>query len=115
MNENDLTDLQKQVLDFLRARKRAVKRVELQREIFGTTRDHNNDRAIQRLIRALRLCGYVIVSNSNEAGYKLAQSNAEVEHYVAEQLKAAKERRLTALRVQKAYKQRGQMRLGVTG
>ena len=55
--------------------------------------------------------GYVIVSNSDHSGYKLATTKAEVDAYVAERKKAAAQMIKTAMKVRKAFQQRGQMRM----
>ena len=112
MNTPNLTPLQKTALGFLKANAgRNVTRTELQKKLFKTTRSKNHDRVVQKLIRELRMLGFTIVSNSKKAGYKLATKKNEVDEYVAEQLKRAKEVRAVALKVQKAYGLRGQMRL----
>jgi hypothetical protein len=107
--------MQNTVLSVLKKSKRLVTRGELQYVVFGTSTrlNHNYDRAIQRIIRELRLLGFVIVSNSRSAGYRLASTDAEVNHYLAEQLKRAREIRNTALRVKRAHNQRRQMALKV--
>lgn len=108
-----LTPLQSFVLAAIKEAKRPVKREEIEFKIYQTRRNRNNDRAIQNAIRGLRMVGYVIVSKSDTAGYKLATTDAEVSRYVAERMKAAKEMIATAKRVEKAFKMRGQMTLKV--
>jgi len=108
-----LTSMQAQVLEALKNSKTLVRRADLQRVVFGTSRNRNHDRAIQRLIRELRLLGFVIVSHSNTPGYRLTTTDAEVSHYVAEQFKRAREIRQTAMRVKRAHGLRRQMALKV--
>lgn len=117
MNTTKLTPLQKDALGFLKANAgRNVTRTELKKKLFNTTRSKNYDRVVQRVIHELRMMGFAIVSNSRKAGYKLANTKQEVDEYVAEQLKRAKEARAVALKVQKAYGLRKQMRFaGVRG
>lgn len=109
-----LTPLQSFVLAALKEGKRPVRRDELQHRIYQTRNNRNNDRAIQHAIRALRMIGFVIVSNSEQSGYKLATTDAEVNRYVAERMKAAREMMRTARKVQKAFKVRNQMVLAGT-
>ena len=104
-----LTPLQSFVLAALKESKKPVRRDELQRRIYQTHNNRNNDRSIQTAIRALRMIGFVIVSNSEQSGYKLATTDAEVNRYVSERMKAAREMMRTARKVQKAFKARNQM------
>lgn len=71
-----LSPLQSFVLAALKEGRRPVRREELQRRIYQTSGNRNNDRAIQGAIRALRMIGFVIVSNSEQSGYKLATTPA---------------------------------------
>lgn len=111
MNKQNLTPMQEKVLKILSKARKPMPRVKLQFAIYGTTDNRNNDRAIQSVIHSLRRLGYVIVSNSNHSGYKLATTQAEVDQYVAEREKAAKQMIKTAMQVRKAFQQRGQMHL----
>lgn len=113
MKSKDLTlsPTQKKVLAILKAGKGNVRRPEIQSEIFGTTLDRNNDRAVQRIIKSLRDMGFVVVSNSNQPGYRLARTQAEVDHYVAERIRAGSEMIATARKVKKTWGLRNQMRL----
>lgn len=112
---NELSPLQDNVLKIVSKAKKPMPRRAIEKTVFGTVGNRNNDRAIQMAIRALRDMGYVIVSNSNHSGYKLATTQAEVDHYVAERKKAAREMVKTAMRVSKAFKMRGQMSLQGVG
>ncbi len=99
------------VLAILKGSTANIRRSEIQNSVFGTRRNKNNDRAIQRAIQELRDFGFAIVSNSSKPGYKLATSKAEVTQYVAERMKAAKEMMKTAKRVERAYGLKRQMPL----
>lgn len=112
---NELTDLQADVLKIVSKARKPIPRSRIQYLIYGTTTNRNNDRAIQVTIKALRDMGYVIVSSSDHSGYKLATTQGEVDAFVAERKKAAEQMVKTALRVRKAFQQRGQIRLQGVG
>jgi len=109
--ESKLSPTQAHVLAVLKSSKGNITRAEMQREMFGTYENKNKDRLIRKALQSLRNIGFVIVSNSKESGYRLANTQAEVDHYVNERIKAAREMIATARKVKKAYQLRGQMRL----
>lgn len=115
MNASNLTPTQDEVLKIVSKAKKPMPRSKIQSAIYGTTNNRNNDRTIQLAIKSLRDMGYVIVSNSDHSGYKLATTQAEVDHYVAERKKAASQMVKTAMRVHKAFQMRGQMSLSGVG
>lgn len=108
---NELTDLQEAVLKIVSKARKPIPRSRIQFMVYGTTDNRNNDRGVQNAIKSLRDLGYVIVSNSDHSGYKLATTQAEVDAFVAERKKAATQMIRTANRVRKAFHQRGQMSL----
>ena len=109
--KTELTELQERVLKIVSKAKKPATRPSIQFAVYGTTTNRNNDRAIQNAIKTLRDMGYVIVSSSDHSGYKLATTKAEVDAYVAERKKAAAQMIKTAMKVRKAFQQRGQMRM----
>ena len=110
MNKH-LTPMQEKVLKVLSKSKKPMSRAKLQFAVYGSTDNRNRDRAIQGIIYSLRRLGYVIVSNSDHNGYKIANTKAEVDRYVAEREKAAKQMIKTARRVRLAFQQLTQMQL----
>ncbi len=106
-----LSPIQAHVLAILKGSSVPVLRSAMQKSVFGTTRNKNHDRVMQRTIQELRNFGFAIVSNSSQPGYKLANSKEEVSAYVAERLKMAKQMCATARKVERAYGLRKQMRL----
>lgn len=109
MQDNKLTTIQRRLLDELKASNgQPVTRGTLQYALFDV-RSSNNDRAVRKTIENLRNLGYVIVSYSDGSGYKLATTEDEVRHYVAEQVKRAKTLLRTARKVKAAYGLRDQL------
>jgi len=53
--KNELTDLQSDVLKIVSKARKPIPRSHIQFQIYGTTTNRNNDRAIQVTIKALRV------------------------------------------------------------
>jgi allophanate hydrolase subunit 2 len=110
----DLTPIQTEVLKALTKHKKGASRQFLQ-EVVYHGQSPNYDRVIRKAIENLRNRGFVILSSSDQRGYRLAATENEVRHYVAEQIKKAKTLMKTARKVKKAYGLRDQLSMGLTG
>ncbi len=109
-NDNDITPMQKQILELLDLNPKGVSRQALQLHIFKR-RTESDDRIIRKAISNLRERGYVITSASDRAGYRLTTDPEAVRHYLNESVKRAKMIMRTARKVRNAYGLRDQLPL----
>lgn len=108
------TALELSVLELLQNNPKGLRRDQLQKKIFKSVGDPNNDRRIRMAISKLRKRNYVIASSSTEPGYRLTTDREAVRHFVAEQRKRARELNATASRVERAYGLRKQSRMNLS-
>ena len=108
--KTELTELQETILKIVSKAKKPATRPSIQFAVYGTTNNRNNDRAIQNAIKALRDLGYVIVSNSDHQATSWRPHKRKWMPMLLS-AKAAAQMIKTAMKVRKAFQQRGQMRM----